>query len=162
MATKLAKAMGCEVTLLSRDDSKKAAAKELGAGILAHTDADALKAASKSFNLIIDTVSAPHDIAAILSTVKPKGTYCCLGAVPKPFELSAFALINGNLSIEGSLVGGIPETQAMMDFCAEHKVLPEYKVIAAKDAAAQFKAMANGTAGADRAVIDMGTLGDVM
>jgi uncharacterized zinc-type alcohol dehydrogenase-like protein len=162
MATKLAKAMGCEVTLLSRDDSKKAEANELGASILAHTDADALKAAAKSFNLIIDTVSAPHDIAEILGTVKPKGTYCCLGAIPKPFELSAFVLIMGNLSIEGSLVGGIPETQAMMNFCAAHEVLPEYKVIAAKDAAAQFKAMANGTAGADRAVIDMGTLNDMM
>lgn len=160
-ATKLAKAMGCEVTLLSRDESKKDAAHELGASILAHTDSDALEAASHSFNLIIDTVSAPHDIAEILGTIKPMGTYCCLGAIAKPFEVSAFTLLKSNISIEGSLVGGIPETQQMLDFCAEHKVMPDYKIIPAKEASAQFKALANGTASAGRAVIDMSTLDDM-
>jgi uncharacterized zinc-type alcohol dehydrogenase-like protein len=77
-------------------------------------------------------------------------------------QISPFGLIFSNLKLEGSLVGGIPETQKMLDFCDEHNILPEIKVIHAKDANAHFKAMGNGTSGAERAVIDMSTLAEMI
>lgn len=161
MGVKLAKAMDCEVTVLSRSTSKKEQAEKLGADILAHTDEEAMKAAAFKFDVILDTVSSAHDINPILPTLKVGGSYVCIGAVPEPMQISSFSLLMSNYKIEGSLVGGIPETQKMLDFCSEHNVLPEIKVISAKEANAQFKALVNGTAGAERAVIDMATLSEL-
>jgi uncharacterized zinc-type alcohol dehydrogenase-like protein len=158
MAIKLAKAMGAEVTVLSRNTSKETEAKALGADIMAHTDVDALAAAARTFDVILDTVAVSHPVASIINTLKVGGNYVLLGAIPTPFEQSAFSLIFSRYSIEGSLVGGMAETQQMLDFCAEHGVIPECKTIHAKDASAQFKAMANGDVGAVRYVIDMSTL----
>jgi alcohol dehydrogenase (NADP+) len=161
MGVKLAKAMGCSVTVLSRSTSKKAEADKLGAAILAHSDEEALKEAAYSFDVILDTISAHHEIANILPTLKVGGIYVCLGAVAQPVAISPMGLIFNYHRIEGSIVGGIPETQKMLDFCSEHNVLPEIKVIHAKDATDQFKALADGSAGAVRAVIDMSTLADL-
>jgi alcohol dehydrogenase (NADP+) len=161
MGVKLAKAMGCSVTVLSRSTSKKAEADKLGAAILAHSDEEALKEAAYSFDVIIDTISVHHEFATILPTLKVGGTYVCLGAVAQPVAISPMGLIFNHHSIEGSIVGGIPETQKMLDFCSEHNVLPEIKVIHAKDATDQFKALADGSAGAVRAVIDISTLADL-
>jgi alcohol dehydrogenase (NADP+) len=161
MGVKLAKAMGCSVTVLSRSTSKKAEAEKLGAVILAHSDAAALKEALYSFDLIIDTASVHHEIAPILTTLKVGGTYVCIGGIAQPVSISPFGLIANYHKIEGSFVGGIPETQKMLDFCSEHNVLPEIKVISARDATDQFKALADGSAGALRAVIDITTLADL-
>lgn len=161
MGAKLAKAMNCDVTLLSRSEKKKDAAEKLGASILAHSDEDSMKEAAKSFDIIIDTVAAPHKIDHILPTLKVGGTFCCIGAVPEPTEVSPMALIFSNYHMEGSLVGGIEETQQMLDFCAEHKVYPDIKVIHAKDANGHFQDMINGEADAIRAVIDMSTLSEL-
>jgi uncharacterized zinc-type alcohol dehydrogenase-like protein len=81
-----------------------------------------------------------------------------LGAVPAPFSVSAFPMLVNRHSLEGSLVGGVPETKEMLEFCAKHNIVPHSKVIHAKDASAQFKAMSEGTADADRYVIDISTL----
>lgn len=161
MGVKLAKAMGCEITVLSRSDSKKDEAAKLGADILAHTNEEAMKAAAYKFDVILDTVSAHHEIAGILPTLKINGTYVCIGAIPQPVGVSPMGLIFNHHKIEGSLVGGVPETQKMLDFCSKHNVLPEIKLIHAKDASAQFKAMDDGSAGAIRAVIDMSTLSEL-
>jgi len=163
MAVKLAKAMNVDkVTILSRNDNKKADAERLGCELLVYTDDDALAKASRSFDVVLDTVSVPHDVGKLAnSTLKVGGHWVLLGAVGKPFEVGAFPLIMNQHCIEGSLIGSVPETQEMLEFCAKHNVVPEYKVISAKDADAQFKALMNGTASADRKVIDISTLKDL-
>ena len=162
MAVKLAQAMEVDsVTLLSRSDKKQAEAETIGCDYLVYTNADEVQAAARSFDLVLDTVSAPHDVATLASTLKVGGTYVLLGAVVQPFQVSAFPLIMSRHTIEGSLIGGVPETQEMLEFCANHGIVPEYQVIEAKDANAQFKAMMGGTAKANRCVIDMSTLKDL-
>jgi len=158
---RLAKAMGCEVTFISRSDAKKAEAEAMGAKLLGRSDEEAMKSAAASLDVIIDTVAVSHEIAPLMSTLKVGGAYVCIGAIPQTIEISPFALIFNNHSIEGSLVGGIPETQEMLEFCVKHSILPEIKVIAAKDATEQFKALHAGTAGSTRAVIDMSTLAGI-
>ena len=163
MAVKLAKAMGVDsVTILSRSASKKAEADRLGCEYLVYNDEEALAKATRTFDVVLDTVAAPHGIAKMTSVLKVGGTWVLLGGVPKPFEVSAFAMLFSRISIEGSLIGGVPETQEMLDFCAAHKIVPEYEVIDAKDADAQFKALIAGTASANRKVIDMSTLKAMM
>ena len=161
MGVKLAKAMGCNVTVISRNDKKEAAAKALGADLLVHTDEEAVAAAMRTFDLILDTVSVAHPVAPLATTLKVGGAMVLIGGVPQPFEISSFQLLMGRQSIEGSLIGGVPETQKMLEFCAEHKIVPEFKVIHAKDAAAQFKLMMDGNADAGRAVIDISTFADL-
>ncbi|KAL3902563.1 MAG: hypothetical protein SGILL_010783 [Bacillariaceae sp.] len=159
MAIKIAKAMGVDsITVLSRSDKKRAAAEKLGCDYIVYSNDEEIQAAGRKFNVVLDTVSAPHDVGALASTLKVGGTYVLLGAVGKPFEVNAFNLLFNRHAIEGSLIGGIPETQEMLDFCAEHDIIPEYRVIDAKEANSQFKAMMEGSAGADRCVIDISTL----
>ena len=161
LGVKIAKAMGAEVSVLSRNNKKEHDAKLLGADILIYTDAEALKAATHTFDLILDTVAASHDIASLVATLKIGGQYVLIGGVPEPFSLSAFALLANRHSVEGSLVGGVAETQEMLDFCAEHNISPDCKIIHAKDASDQFKSMSAGESGAIRAVIDMSTIFDL-
>merc|ERR1712157_718279 len=136
-------------------------AAALGAELVAHTDEDAMKAIAYSLDVILDTVSTHHEIADLMSTLKVGGTYVCIGGIPQPVAISPLGLIFNGYSVEGSLVGGVPETQQMLEFCSQHNVLPEIKVIAAKDATDQFHALQDGSAGAVRAVIDMSTLQDL-
>jgi uncharacterized zinc-type alcohol dehydrogenase-like protein len=158
MAVKIAKAMGADVTVFSRSNKKEAQANAMGASLLIHTDEKSLSEQKRVFDCIIDTVSAPHPIAPIMATLKVGGTMVLLGVLKSPFELTAFPMLVNRHSIEGSLVGGVPETKAMLEFCAEHNIAPVSKVIHAKDASAQFKAMSEGTSDVDRYVIDISTL----
>jgi uncharacterized zinc-type alcohol dehydrogenase-like protein len=133
MAVKLAAAMGAEVTMLSTSPSKAADAKRLGAHAFANTrDADTMKKLGGHFDLLIDTVSAAHDYNAFLRTLRPYGTMCCVGAPPEPQAISAFSLIGGGKTLSGSMIGGIAETQEMLDFCGQHKIVSDVEVIAAK------------------------------
>ena len=161
MAVKIAKAMGAEVTVFSCSNKKEPEAKALGADLLVHMDEEALKAAARTFDVILDTVSHRHPITPLASTMTVGGTLVFLGAVPKPFEISAFPMLFNHLNIEGSLVGGVAETKEMLSFCAKYNIKPDIKVIHAKDASNHFKALANGTALVERAVIDMPTLQDL-
>jgi uncharacterized zinc-type alcohol dehydrogenase-like protein len=161
MGVLLAKAMGADVTVLSRNDSKAATAKEMGADILVYSDEEALKAATRSFDVVLDTVSCAHPVAPLVNTIKVGGTYVLIGGVPQPFEISPFQMLFSRQTIEGSLIGGVPETQEMLDFCAAHNIKPNYHVIHAKEASEQFKAMIEGRADAKRAVIDISTLNDL-
>jgi alcohol dehydrogenase (NADP+) len=158
MGVKLAKAMGAEVVVFSRNNKKEGEAKRLGAGLLIHTDEGALKAANHTFDVILDTVSAYHDIPPLAGTLKVGGTYVLFGVIPQPISISALTLIGNRYAIEGSLVGGVSETQEMLDFCTGHNIVPDIKIIHAKDASDHFKALHDGVAGVKRAVIDMSTL----
>ena len=134
MAIKLASAMGAEVTVLSRSASKKADAQRLGAHEFELTTAgDAASKLANRFDLIIDTVSAEHDLTAPIGWLKLEGTLVLVGAPPKPIPVQAMALLQGRKTIAGSLIGGIPETQEMLDFCAKKKVYADVEVIAIKD-----------------------------
>jgi uncharacterized zinc-type alcohol dehydrogenase-like protein len=130
MAVKLAASMGAEVTMLSRSPKKEKDASELGAHHFAlTTNADTMAGLANSFDFIIDTVSAPHDYNEYLGLLKTNGVMILVGAPPEPLPVSAFSLIMGRRSLVGSLVGGIKETQEMLDYCAEHNITSDVEVI---------------------------------
>jgi len=158
MTAKLAKAMGAEVTILSRGLGKAEQAEAIGAELLSHEDEDKMGSLGRTFHTIIDTVSSFHEVAHILNTLKVDGNYCFLGAVAQPYPISAFQLLFNRYNISGSLIGGVPETSEMLKFCAEHSILPDIKVIHANQAASIYVEMQEGRGQALRHVIDMSTL----
>lgn len=130
MAVKLAAAMGAEVTMLSTSPSKEADARRLGAAGFANTKEPAtFKRLAGRFDLILDTISAPHDYNAYLGMVAVDGAMVLLGVPPAPTPVHAFSLIGGRRTLAGSLIGGIAETQEMLDFCAEKKIVSDVEVI---------------------------------
>ncbi|PZU39453.1 MAG: alcohol dehydrogenase [Microbacterium sp.] len=132
MAVKIAAALGAEVTVLSQTLSKKDDALRFGAGAhYATSDPATLKELRGSFDLIINTVSAPLDLDAYLKLLRLDGTMVNVGAPPEALPLHVFTLFAGRRSFAGSSIGGIRETQEMLDFCAEHGIAPEVEVIAA-------------------------------
>ena len=142
MAVKLAAALGAEVTLLSSSPGKKADAQRLGAQDFVLT-----KSAGKlgpRFDFIVDTVSAPHDLNALASALRLDGTLIMLGAAPQPMPLHPFSLIMKRRSIAGSLVGGIPETQEVLDFCADKGITADVEVIPPKDVDRAYDRMLKG------------------
>ena len=140
MAVKIAAAMGARVVVLSGSESKRPDAKRLGAKEFVLTkDAAQMAAHAGKLDLIIDTVSGPHDVNALLNLLTTAGTLVMVGASPKPHEVSSFGLIMNRRAVAGSLIGGIKETQEMLDFCAKRKVLSDVEVIAAKDINAAYE-----------------------
>jgi uncharacterized zinc-type alcohol dehydrogenase-like protein len=130
MAVKLAAAMGAEVTMLSTSASKEADARRLGAhGFALTSDRGTFKKLAGHFDVIVDTISAPHDYDAYLGTLRAGGTMVVVGAPPQPVPVHAFSLIMGNRSLMGSLIGGIAETQEMLDFCGKHGITADVEVI---------------------------------
>ncbi|MBF0664552.1 MAG: NAD(P)-dependent alcohol dehydrogenase [Brevundimonas sp.] len=131
MAVKLAAALGAEVTVLSTSDRKKADAERMGAThFLINSDAAAMKAAREGFDLIINTVSATHEIASHVGLLARDGTMVMLGLTTEPLPVMALPLIGRRRRIAGSLIGGIRETQEMLDFCAGHGIACDIEVIA--------------------------------
>jgi uncharacterized zinc-type alcohol dehydrogenase-like protein len=129
MAVKLAKAMGARVTVLSHSPGKRDDALRLGADdLVATSDPDAFKTNAERFDFILDTVSAQHDYNAYLNLLRRDGTMVLLG-LPDPTPLSAAPLILRRRRLSGSVIGGIRETQEMLDFCAEHGVASDVEVI---------------------------------
>lgn len=130
MAVKLAASMGAEVTMLSRSPKKAKDAEELGAHhFKLTTEKDTMKELANSFDFIIDTVSAEHDYNEYLALLKTNGVMILLGVPPTPAAVSAASLIFGRRSLVGSLVGGIKETQEMLDYCAAHNITSDVEVI---------------------------------
>lgn len=129
MGVKLAASFGAEVTVLSGSSHKEADAKRLGAheSVLTKTDG-ALKTLANRYDAILDTISAKHDINGPLNCLKPQGTLILVGAAPESLDLSAFPLILGNRRIMGSLVGGIPGTQEMLDHCGRHGITSDIEM----------------------------------
>jgi len=158
MGVKWGVAFGADVTVLSTSLSKEKAAKELGAHhFVVTSDEKQLNAVKGSFDFILDTVSAEHDMNMYLSLLKTNGTHICVGAPPKPMEIAAFSLLGGRKSVAGSGIGGIPETQEMLDFCAEHNIVSDIEVIDIKNITASYARMVKGDV-RYRFVIDMATL----
>jgi uncharacterized zinc-type alcohol dehydrogenase-like protein len=158
MAVKFGVAFGAEVTVLSTSPKKEADAKKLGAHkFVVTTDPEQLKSVTGYFDFILDTVSAPHDLNLYISLLKTKGTHVCIGVPPSPYELQAFGLIMGRKSIVGSLIGGLPETQEMLDFCAENGIVSDIELIDIKNINEAFDRMIKGDV-RYRFVIDIATL----
>jgi len=131
MAVKFAKAFGMEVTVISTSIGKKEeACGRLGADhFIVSKNAEEMEAAAGSFDGIIDTVSAMHDLHAYVALLRASGKYVCVGAPPEPYQLNAFALLFRRILVGGSLIGGIKETQEMLDFCAEKNITSDVEVI---------------------------------
>jgi uncharacterized zinc-type alcohol dehydrogenase-like protein len=130
MAVKLAAAMGAEVTVLSTSDSKEADAKRLGATHFVNTKKENAGAQlAGKFDFILNTVSAPNSYDAAAGYLKTKGTMVLVGAPPEPSQIAGFSLIMGNKTLAGSLIGGIEETQEMLDFCETHNITSDVEVI---------------------------------
>lgn len=131
MAVKQAAAMGAEVTVLSTSDRKKADAERMGAKhFLINTDKAAMKAAGESFDLIINTVSATHEISNHVGLLAKDGTMVMLGLTTEGLPVYAMGLLWRRRSVAGSLIGGIRETQEMLDFCAAHDIACDIEMIA--------------------------------
>lgn len=132
MAVKIAKAMGAEVTVFSTSPNKEADAKKLGAKhFIVTKDPKNFEAVANKFDLIVNTVSAKLDFTPYMGSLRLGGTMVLVGAAPDPNEVAAFALIMGRKQIAGSLIGGLKETQEMLDFCAKKKVLADIELIPA-------------------------------
>jgi uncharacterized zinc-type alcohol dehydrogenase-like protein len=158
MAVKLAVSMGAEVTMLSHSPSKAADAKRLGAHkFVLTTDEEQAKSVTGYFDFILDTVSAAHDYNFYLAMLRTNGTMTCVGVPPPGAPIAPFNLIFQRRSLAGSLIGGLPETQEMLDYCAQHNIVSDVEVIAMKDINEAYERMLKGDV-RYRFVIDMGTL----
>ena len=158
MAVKIGNALGAHVTVLSHSDKKRRDAKRLGAKEFYKTsDPKTFTTLSKQFDFILDTVSAPHDLDAQLELLKTDGTMILVGVPDKPAQLGAFALILRRRRLVGSLIGGIQETQEMLDFCAKHKCGADVEVIPIQHVNDAYDRLVRGDV-RYRFVIDMGSL----
>ncbi|HEV2832508.1 MAG TPA: NAD(P)-dependent alcohol dehydrogenase [Hanamia sp.] len=158
MGVKLAASMGAEVTMLSHSPKKEADAKRLGAHkFLLTSDEQQVKSVRKYFDFILDTVSAEHDYNLYLGMLKTNGVMVCVGAPPIPSKVSAFNLIGERRTLAGSLIGGIPETQEMLDYCGEHNIVSDVEVIKMSDINEAYERMLKGDV-KYRFVIDMASL----
>jgi len=158
MGVKLAVSFGAEVTVLSHSASKANDATALGAHkFILTSDAAQVKAAHNFFDFILDTVSAEHDYNLYLSMLKTDGKMVCVGAPPTPAQIHVFNLIGKRRTLAGSLVGGLPETQEMLDYCAEHDIVSDVEVININYINDAYERMLRGDV-RYRFVIDMATL----
>jgi uncharacterized zinc-type alcohol dehydrogenase-like protein len=130
MAVKLARAMGAHVVLFTTSPGKVADGKRLGAhDVVVSKNEDEMKKHAGSLDFVLDAVSAQHDINAYLALLKLDGTLCLVGAPEQPLPVSAFNLILPRRSFAGSAIGGIAETQEMLDFCAQHGIAADIEMI---------------------------------
>ncbi|GAB4024024.1 NAD(P)-dependent alcohol dehydrogenase [Spirosoma koreense] len=158
MAVKFGVAFGAEVTVLSTSPGKEEAAKKLGAHHFVVTkDEEQMKSAARSFHYILDTVAANHDVNPYLALLKTNGVYINVGMPAEPWQLPSFTLATGNKVVTGSGAGGLPETQEMLDFCAEHNIVADIELIDIKSIHTAFERMLKGDV-LYRFVIDMATL----
>ena len=134
MAVKLAAAMGAEVTVVSTSAGKRKDAIRLGASdLVVSTDDGSLAKLDRRFDLVLDTVSAPHDLGAMVRLLKTDASLVLVGIPDQPLALSVGALVGRRRSVAGSLIGGIAETQEMLDFCAERGVSADVEIIPMAD-----------------------------
>ncbi len=130
MAVKFAHALGAHVVVFTTSPNKKEDALRLGADeVVVSRDADQMNRHAGSFDFILDAVSAEHDINAFIQLLRRDGNITLVGAPPKPHAVAAFALIFGRRSLSGSPIGGLAETQEMLDFCGKHDITADVEVI---------------------------------
>jgi uncharacterized zinc-type alcohol dehydrogenase-like protein len=159
VAVKIAAAMGAEVTVLSQSLSKQEDGLRFGAKhYYATSERETFKQLKSSFDLILNTVSANLPLDRYLSLLRVDGTLVSVGAPSQPDTFNAFSLISGRRSMAGSPIGGLPETQEMLDFCAEHGVAPEIELISAGEVGDAYERVER-SAVRYRFVIDVATIG---
>ena len=158
MAVKFAHAFGAHVVLFTTSPGKIEDGKRLGADeVVISTDAEAMAAQAGSFDFILDCVSAPHDINGYIACLKFDATMVLVGAPDKPAEVIAFGLIMGRKTLAGSMIGGIAETQEMLDFCGEHNIVSDVEVIRMDEVNTAYERMLKSDV-KYRFTIDMATL----
>jgi uncharacterized zinc-type alcohol dehydrogenase-like protein len=159
MGIKLAAALGAEVVAFTTSESKRADALKLGAHeVVVSKNADEMARHAGSFDFILNTVAAPHDLDAFTALLKRDGTLTLVGAPSSPHPSpDVFGLIFKRRQIAGSLIGGIAETQEMLDFCAKHGITSEIEMIAMQDIENAYARMLKSDV-KYRFVIDMATL----
>jgi uncharacterized zinc-type alcohol dehydrogenase-like protein len=159
MGIKLARALGAHVVAFTTSASKRDDAEALGAHeVVVSTDASAMAARASQLDLIINTVAAPHDLDAFLALLKRDGTMVLVGAPATPHPSpQVFNLITRRRAIAGSMIGGIPETQEMLDFCAQHGIVADIEMIRADEINEAYERMLKGDV-KYRFVIDNATL----
>jgi uncharacterized zinc-type alcohol dehydrogenase-like protein len=130
MGVKFAHALGAHVVVFTTSPGKTEDARRLGADeVVVSRDTDVMMTHAASFDFILDTVSANHDIDAYLNLLRRDGNLTLVGAPEKPLAVSAFSLIMGRRSLSGSPIGGVAETQEMLDFCGKHNITADVEVI---------------------------------
>jgi uncharacterized zinc-type alcohol dehydrogenase-like protein len=146
MGIKLAHAMGAHVVAFTTSESKRDAAKALGADeVVVSRNAEEMAAQAKSLDFILNTVAAPHDLDAFFALLKRDGTMTLVGAPASPHPSpQVFSLIMKRRSLAGSMIGGIPETQEMLDFCAEHGIVSDIELIRAEQINEAYERMLKG------------------
>lgn len=158
MALKFAHSFGAHVVQFTTSPRKKEDAMRLGADeVVVSTDADAMKAHANSFDLVLDAVSAPHSVDDYLSLLKQDSTMTLVGLPEKPPSFSVFNLITRRASIAGSMIGGMPETQEMLDYCGKHNIAADVEVIPIQKVNEAFERMLKQDV-KYRFVIDMSSL----
>jgi alcohol dehydrogenase (NADP+) len=159
MGVKFAASMGAEVTVLSTSPSKKADALRLGAhDFVVTTDEVQVKRASNQFHFILDTLSAAHDYNTYVGMLKTHGVLALVGLPPKPIDVPAMPLVFGEKTITGSLIGGLRETQEMLDYCAQKNLAADVEVIPVQQIGEAYKRMLKADV-KYRFVIDNASLG---
>ena len=158
MGVKIAKAMGAYVVVITTSAAKVTDAKRLGADeVILSKDAEQMKKNSGTLHFILDCVSAQHDINAYIKLLKRDGALALVGAPELPLPVAAFSLISGRKSFAGSLIGGIKETQEMLDFCGEHHITSDIEMINMQDINLAYDRLLKGDV-KYRFVIDMASL----
>ena len=129
MGLKFAHSLGAETALFTTSEAKAADAKRLGANeVVVSKDQDAMKSHTGKFDFILDCVSAPHDLNEYMSLLRLDGTLCQVGLPDQPLPVAAFSLVTNRRSLSGSMIGGMTETQEMLDYCAEKNIVSDIEM----------------------------------
>jgi uncharacterized zinc-type alcohol dehydrogenase-like protein len=158
MGLKFAHAMGAHVVQFTTSSSKAEDAKKLGADeVVISKDADAMAKQAGTFDFILDCVSAPHDMNALLNLLRLNGTLCSVGLPEQPLSVAPFAILANRRSLSGSMIGGMTETQEMLDYCADHNIVSDIELTSIDKLAEAYDRVVKGDV-KYRFVIDMATL----
>jgi uncharacterized zinc-type alcohol dehydrogenase-like protein len=158
MGLKFAHAFGAHTVLFTTSPRKSEDAKRLGADeVVVSTSADEMRKQAGSFDFILDTASAAHDLNAYLALLRRNGTMTLVGAPEKPAPVAAFQLIMGRRSLAGSPIGGLRETQEMLDFCGDHGIASDIEIIPIQKINQAYERLSKGDV-KYRFVIDMASL----
>ncbi len=161
MAIKLGKALGAKVVAITRSESKKDKLLKMGADeVVISENEDDMKSAAQSIDLLINTIPVPHDINPYVRMMKPDGTIVIVGNLINFENVVPAPLIMNRVSIAGSLIGGIKETQEVLDICAEHDIAPDIKMVKMQDINDVLDTLEKGNDSDFRHVIDMTSLHD--
>ena len=159
MAIEIGKVLGAKVVAFTRSEQKRDEILKMGADeVIISTDEEQMKEAAASLDMMINTIPVPHDIAPYLELMKPNSTLVVVGNIVSFPEFSPGPMVFNRISLVGSLIGGIAETQEVLDLCAKHKITPHIKTVGVGDVNDVFDTLAAGNDGNFRHVIDMETL----